>query len=533
MDERKSSGFGQLADELARAFEGKKIDKDAVWGAVRNALDPEKMVDSMAEALRLSVKETERVLETFGLEDVVSFARRRRGGEGRNVTINGKPVCADADALAPFPEVFRITGKPDLAAAPVVDEALEAAAASVARRAASDPFTALYRAGVLGYCHEFLRTTARRMDAYVRERFGERGPKYLVTSGIGANEQFSHFMAALNNAALSRRLTWLVVHSPLGLLDLPAGATMDNTLFLEFSRSGVTQETVKTHEYTPRRAHRIVFANKGPLRELAGRDGNLLLPLPDEVSGRYGRNKTPILMAPMHVAGMDVEAYWHVTAKAIDVFDLGDPDSLPYLIAKFLYAYQERDGRNLIYLGTNDGWTRRLAHEFEQYWNEGVNKEGNDYLISTFLGLPRDSHMNLEGVLGNRRTKAGVFLLRTGLRAEPNHPLVRAEIDPINEVHRGLRLGDEETALALANYHRFTEVMPALLIELAGAPRPRHSAVLGQLFADATYVYARLRNLDPGANPEVKAVRDRGDDLLAQAARALRAGQSPWEDLMK
>lgn len=528
MNDTKRGGLGRLADELAKALEGRKIDHDAVWGAVRNALDPEKMVDSMAEVLRLSVKETERVLETLGLDDVVSFARRKRSGEGRMGAIGGKPVCANAETLAPFPDVFRLAGKPDLTEAPVVDESLVEAAAAVARRAASDPFTALYRAGVLGYCHEFLRTTARRMDEYVRERFGECGPRYLITSGIGANEQFSYFMAALNNADPSRRLTWLVVHSPLGLLELPGDATVDNTLFLEFSRSGVTQETVKTHEYTPRAAHRIVFANKGPLRELAERDGNLLLSLPDEVSGRYGRNKTPILMAPMHVAGMDVEAYWHVTARAVDVFDLADPDSLPYVIAKFLYAYQERDGRNLIYLGTNDPWTRRLAHEFEQYWNEGVNKEGNDYLLSTFLGLPRDSHMNLEGVLGNRRTKVGIFLLRTDLRAEPKHPLVRAEIDPINEEHRGLCLGDEEAALALANYHRFAEVMPTLFIEMVGAPRPRHSAVLGQLFADATYVYARLRNLDPGSNPEVKAVRDRGDELLAWAARALRAGRPPW-----
>ena len=85
----------------------------------------------------------------------------------------------------------------------------------------------------------------------------------------------------------------------------PRDAALDNTLFIECSRSGITEETVKLHEFTPRDASRIVFANKGPLRELAERDHNLALTLPEERPGRFGRNTTPILLAPMHVAGLD------------------------------------------------------------------------------------------------------------------------------------------------------------------------------------------------------------------------------------
>ena len=67
-----------------------------------------------------------------------------------------------------------------------------------------------------------------------------------------------------------------------------------------------------------------MFANRGPLRELGVQDGNLVLPLPDEVSGRYGRNKTPILIAPMDVAGMNIERFWE---KGTEIFPSHRVDS--------------------------------------------------------------------------------------------------------------------------------------------------------------------------------------------------------------
>ena len=166
-----------------------------------------------------------------------------------------------------------------------------------------------------------------------------------------------------------------------------------------------------------------------------------------------------------------------------------------------------------------------LADEFIQFWNEGVNKNGNNLLVSRFFGLPRDSHMNLEGVLGNRETKLGFFLLRDDMRPGPCHPLVREEIDPADDAHLGLKLGDEEVILALANYKRFSEVMPSFLIRVCGEPSMAHSAVLGQLFSDVTFVYSRMAGIDPGSNPEVKFVRERSGQLLGNFARQLLEGK--------
>ncbi|MBR5701339.1 MAG: hypothetical protein IKX47_02640, partial [Oscillospiraceae bacterium] len=232
-----------------------------------------------------------------------------------------------------------------------------------------------------------------------------------------------------------------------------------------------------------------------------------------------------ILLAPMLAAGMDTQRYWTMITRAMEAFDPGDPDSLPHVLARFILAAQKSRGTNFLYLGCGDDMLGLLGDEFIQFWNEGVNKDGNDLLVSRFFGLPRDSHMNLEGVLGNRRTKMGIFLLRNSLRGGAVHPLVRRQVDPIDPDHRGLELGDEEVILALANYRRFAEVMPSVLFEVRGEPCPDHSAVLGQLFADVTFVYSRMMGIDPGSNPEVKFVRQRSAALLKDFAAKLRAGK--------
>jgi hypothetical protein len=77
------------------------------------------------------------------------------------------------------------------------------------------------------------------------------------------------------------------------------------------------------------------------------------------------------------------------------------------------------------------------------------------------------------------------------------------EIDPINPAHKGLCLGEEELILAEANYQRFTDLMPSIKITVHGDITIEHAAVLGQLWLDLTYFYARMVNVDPTSNPEV------------------------------
>lgn len=396
------------------------------------------------------------------------------------------------------------------------------AAQAFLKQASTDAFIPFYRTDVLDFHDRFISDQAPSIDSYVTDRFGTQGPRHLVSSGIGANEQFTHLLSELNNQSRDRKLIWIPVNCTREMDRVPRDAALDNTLFLECSRSGITEETVKLHEFTPRHASRVVFANKGPLRQLAERDHNLALTLPDEVPGRFGRNKSPILLAPMHIAGLDTRAYWSRVDRLCRDQPLSDPASLPVRLAAYIRAQQLRCNANHIYLATNHPLLLHSADEFCQFWNEGPNKNGNDILISRYLGLPRDSHMNLEGILANHRTRIAIFLIATGPDdGAPTHPLLCPSIDTVNPAHADLSAHEQDLILTLANAQRCSELMPTILITV---PRVdlEVSALLGQLWADLTFVYSRLVGVDPGSNPEVQAVRTRAADWLADKAAALK-----------
>jgi len=496
--------------------------------ALTNAVDPQRLIDNVAEAWRTNPTEAKNILESQGFGGLLARLRPELSAMGAD-EVEAPPLNTSA--------CFQLgDGQITVRALnPAFDEpvhAPQAAIDAVAKGieaflpvAADDALGVLYRREPEAYAQSWLADTAPRIDGFVRDRFGEAGPKYLVNSGIGANEQFNYFVSALANARADRPLTWLLANSPKEIASLPADATVENTLFMEFSRSGITQETVKLHELTPPEAARVVFANSGTLKALAQRDGNLLLELPGEVSGRYGRNKTPILMAPMHVAGLDVRAYWATIQAACDAMSLGSADSPPVVLARFVRLQQLRHGSNHGYLGTNSSLLQRSADEFCQFWNEGVNRDGNDITMSRYLGLPRDSHMNLEAILGTSERKMAIFLLQTGMT--DRHPLLRDEAAALDPEHAGLTTAETDLILTLANAKRCSEKMPVVLITV-DRPDLTASAWLGQLWADVTLVYSRLIGADPGSNPEVKAVRTRASQWLANPAEAMALiGRTP------
>lgn len=527
-----ASDLVEFVDNILNQHADKHVDRKIVWKALRDSLNTRKLIDNLAEAFRLSPDDIRGDLRDLGFSDLV--IRDQMADTGKKHQHEGKQSelcpCTDAKKLDPFPDLFRVRAKPGfgepISVSPDQKESFSDLFDKMPATFRSDPFVKLYRENVLDYFKNYMKFDAPRIEKHIREHFNGGYPKYLITTGIGANEQFNHFVAYVNNHNADRRLTWLIINSPRCLSLVPDDANIENTLFMEFSRSSVTEETIKIHEYTPRGAHRIVFCNSGPLLALGQRDGNLIQSLPDEVAGRYGRNKTPILLAPMQVAGMDVEGFWKDIDRGISAFDICDPKSLPSVLAKYIFLHQRQRPINLIYLGCNDDNLILLADEFVQFWNEGVNKEGNDLLISRFFGLPRDSHMNIEGLLGNRDTKMGFFLLRTNMRNDKVHPLVSSMIDPINTKHQGLHFGDEEVILAFANYKRFADLMPTILIEIPREPSLKHAAVIGQLFADVTFIYSRFNGLDPGSNPEVKSVRERSAQLLSKVAENIRNGHT-------
>ncbi len=533
-EQMENNFFNELISGLIERHADKGSSVEQVTTGVKTALSIEGLVNNLAEIFRTSKSDIESDLEALGLSSALE--QYRLANLSDTGAADDSIVLAD-ESKNEFSELFGVYSNPRVnEPSPIssgLKKALEGIFASAPSMIRNDPFIDAYRNGTAEYYESFKTEVAPMIDSEIEKLFGKgQYPKYMITTGIGANEQFTHFVSEYNNRQANKRLTWYIINSPKNLTMLPEDATVENTLFLEFSRSSMTEETVKLHEYTSRECKRIVFSNKGPLKDIGLRDGNLVLRLPDNISGRYGRNKTPILLAPMYIAGLDTDKYWNDIMRAINAWDLADENSLPFVIAKFILTEQRKSGRNFIYFGCNDEDLGLMADEFIQFWNEGVNKNGNDIMMSRFFGLPRDSHMNIEGILGNKDTKMGVFLLRTNMRNRIAHPLVKNVIDPMNEKHAGLILGDEEVILGMANYRRFSEVMPALLIEIPGEPTLEHSAIIGQLFADVTYVYSRMVGIDPGSNPEVKFVRERSAGLLADIAQDIRSGES-IEDAIK
>lgn len=512
-----------LANILKKSSTKSDVTQDHLWYAIRGALDSKLLISNLAEALRIPATKTEQLLIESGFGDFVAHKRLSVADDSASTGSQmGYIISSISQASTPFPDIFSIEFFPSLHK-PITLSSSQHEAVSLMRRTIlqsvkDDAFVALYRKQVLDYHNRFMESEAKAIDHYVATEFAQGYPRYLVNSGIGANEQFNHFLAHINNASPNRQTIWLIIDSPRHLIKLPPDATIENTLFMEFSRSGKTEETVKIHEYTSRKAKRIVFANSGPLRDIGIRDKNLILELPDQVAGRFGRNKTPILLAPMHVARMDTIAFWEKMEGAIREFDLSRPNCLPLQIAQFTYLYQQKMGINHIYLGCNDEVLAFSGNELIQFWNEGVNKDGNDITMSSYFGLLRDSHANIEGLLSNNMTKMGLFLLRDKMSPPQLPPMTFNDIDPINNDHIGLCFGDEERILAEANCQRFSEVMPTIKITVHGDLTADHAAVLGQLWADTTFCYSRMMNVDPGSNPEVKHVRNRAAKLLAEYA---------------
>lgn len=506
-----------LVESLQRSSQ-KDTSESHLWYAVKNALDPITLISTLSEALRISSEEVRVLLKKNGFEDIVAQAASK-ASESANDSTGADYVISKGAVSTVFDDLLSVEFFPSLSApikmSPSRIESIDALVASFTKSAHNDPFGNLFRKGVMEYHDSFIEGDARKIDEYIRSNFKDGRFKYLVNSGIGGDEMFNHFVADYYNTQPNRKFEWFVWDSPRHLLKLPKDANVDNTLFMGFSRSGKTEETVKIHEYTPRNAKKIVFANGGPLRAIGERDGSLILPMPDQVSGRFGRNTTPYLIAPMYAAGLDTKAFWQKIVESITKFDLSSRGSLPVQMAMFLYTFFVKNKYNHIYLGANDPLLTRSADEFVQFWDEGVNKNGNDLMMARYTELLRDSHLILEGILGNAKTKLAIFLVRGSFWSDELNPMISKKIDAINEAHSHLTFGQEEEMLIDANVQRCAEVMPTIKISIKGTPNLDHAVVLGQLWMDTTFVFSRLMNVDPGSNPEVKFVRDRASELLA------------------
>ena len=375
-------------------------------------------------------------------------------------------------------------------------------------------FLDYYRIGVKKYFSSFESNVAPKIMRFIQES-DLSNFRYLVTAGIGANEQFWHSTSEIYNNSVGYQ-RWIVSNSSKDLTTFPDDMTCENTLFLGFSRSGKTQETVKFFEFLDPSASVILFANSGPLQAIGHTKfkNSLMLEFPDDIPGRFGKNKTPLIPAPFLALGLNYSDYFEFVDDCIRSWDLADPESPPVKVAEFIRISQLHSKVDHMYIGINDPVMRSSGAEFVQFWNEGVAKDGNNLTVSHYLGLPRDSHFNVEGILANADTKMSMFIVA---RTSPvvKHSIMDSEISPVNQDHRGLSVHDVDWILARANADHFGTKMPTIVLDIEQVDYEA-TAVLSQLWADVCFVYTSLLGINPGSNPEVRHVRDRSEFLLSQ-----------------
>lgn len=517
-------------DEVARSLAGSlmaqvpdvQVSMAVLHRIIVEALSTRRVVEDVSEALRMSKEEAGDLLTRLGALNLVSPSQTTNmnpDNDGWSAAATGihRTFGIDIHAKAPgFPQKFagdrHVFAQLDAEWLRVREGVL-----------GNDPFLNFYRRGISAYCKSYISGTAKDIKEFVARNFSAGDLKYLLTVGIGANEQFWHFPQRLHQRDLESGVHWIICDNPKDLLKLPNDASPKNTLIMEFSRSGKTQEVVKVHEFLRDDIARIVFASSGPLHELGKRSArSLVCEVPDDIPGRFAKNLSPMLLAPLTFLDYPVLKYWEAIEEVASAWDLTDDRSPPAAIARYIRAAQLLHGANHIYLGTNDDLLLGCCDELVQFWNEGVNKERNDLSMSRYFGLPRDSHLNIEGILGNSSTKAGIFVLKRSGAGQATSKLTTNSPKFYNPEHAGLTIDAVDFALAKANADHFGQLMPTITIEVDD-PSLTHSFILSQLWTDVVYCYSRMVGVNPGSNPEVRHVRDRADQLMISVARGIAA----------
>ncbi len=345
--------------------------------------------------------------------------------------------------------------------------------------------------------------------------------QYVVTSGIGANEMYSHQLAAALNAFFQSqgiKLKWIVVNNPAHLAEnvIPSDAANENTIVFEMSRSGGTKETLQFFQATQDRfKQRIVAANQakdkkenakklnGLAAELAkDADANVLIidDTPGDIGGRQMNRKTLMTYAPLFIAltaglkdinkGQEfLKVYVQGLFEANRNLDyaLGKLSSAVQM-AEFLFRHREA-GRNKFSV-VYDNSLRAASKELGQLLNEGGNKiiagsTNNNILDSYSLTKHKDRYTAI--FKNASQTQLPIFLLNKNSR-DYNEAItyvkqLREEGIPVVVVEADLRQND------LANN----------LKVLA-----RTSALLQDMVVYFTYI----TNQDANSNPAVKFVRE-------------------------
>ncbi|GAF70092.1 unnamed protein product, partial [marine sediment metagenome] len=324
----------QLSDVFLSILPRMDIPQERMQTTIKSALVHKRFIDDLSELYRLEPKKIFTAFKKLDISEKSMIAEKEKAEFPSSwcASLTGikNSRGLSITAYSPkFNESFRFN-----------DGALEKIETEwrdlVRKIQKSDPFLSYYRLGISKYLRYYLSHVSPLIRNFVADRFKKNNLKYLVTVGIGANEQFWHFPQKYYQY-LGETPEWYICDNPKDLIKLPAEVSTSNTLFIEFSRSGKSQEVVKFDEFLPYNSIRIVFTNKGPLYRLSKRYGKscLRIEFPEEIPGRFGKNMTPLLMVPLDLLGLPLKNYWEKIINCIKHWDLKNSSSPPVALARY------------------------------------------------------------------------------------------------------------------------------------------------------------------------------------------------------
>ena len=347
-----------------------------------------------------------------------------------------------------------------------------------------------------------------RIDAHLN-RLEISRMRYFISSGIGANEMYSHQLALIFNAHFAdirSGVKWLVVNNPAHIRDIPPDACDANTVVFEISRSGGTKETVDFFNATKDRFRsRIVVANRGVLKDEAGRLAARSAPVliiddvRGDIGGRQMNRRTLMVYAPLYVAlccglkdrGKARELLGHYCSALFDATaELGyerGAESAAVSAAEFLLRHRQ-SGRSKIFAVYDDN-LRCSVKELFQLINEGANKNAaggsNNNVVEEY------SLVHKRGRLDQLIEKCGKTAFVIMLRDTAG--------------------GDCAQAESLLGALRAREVpFISLRMNLGGTveAKARVLARASALMQDMAVYFTFITNQDANSNPAVKFVRE-------------------------
>ncbi|MFA5145751.1 MAG: CPBP family glutamic-type intramembrane protease, partial [Candidatus Omnitrophota bacterium] len=521
----------ELSDLIAQIASQQKVTPSRMSAIFINSIEPTVFVEGLAKIASIDTKSLASMLSNYPALTLIATTYRLqhldKEATGKEITLKAEDVV-NPEALKYMEDTARISLtfpeaglKVDSGKWQAVKDHLDAVANDTAQREYN------YRSNVLEYFfNKFVPQEARAYAELIRKEFINKGKslKYLISSGIGANEMFSHLLSSLHNAFGASGIKWVVVDAPADLRLIPLDANDDNTIVIEFSRSGTTQETLKIAELTQNRfTKRIVYANKGPLKSLAlnlQKQGKpvIVRNIESTIGGRLMRRLTPMTYGPMLLSGMNPVTYAAKTDTYDKQLDFKNKDkSLAVALARFFFVWVVLGGRREINVMYNQRqFLRHSLYELRQFVMEGANKKSSYPLIAHMNEFARDPHVSMEGVFGqaNSQIAFAVVAKKSGF---PEDERTLSEEDALNKQHANLSINDMEYSFAYPNVVKSQKVMPTAYIEI-DKMTPEVAAGLSSLYEDFIVHYCAITGQDPNSNPQVKAVREGTEATLVKMA---------------